>query len=221
MGTENRKGPLKDVKVLDFTIALAGVYVAWQFADMGAEVWKVERYGSGDQARTWDPFVNGLSTLYTAYNKNKQSIELDLSSQEGKQVIYDMVKEADVVLENFKSGSIDRLGLGYEELKKINRIIDKEYPEAYRETLLVLDGTTGQNALSQAKQFMEVADVTGIILTKLDGTAKGGIAVAIQSELGIPVKYIGVGEHIDDLQKFNSDEFVKALFNMDNAGEEN
>lgn len=76
MGTENRKGPLKDVKVLDFTIALAGVYVAWQFADMGAEVWKVERYGSGDQARTWDPFVNGLSTLYTAYNKNKQSIEL-------------------------------------------------------------------------------------------------------------------------------------------------
>ena len=120
MGTENRKGPLKDVKVLDFTIALAGVYVAWQFADMGAEVWKVERYGSGDQARTWDPFVNGLSTLYTAYNKNKQSIELDLSSQEGKQVIYDMVKEADVVLENFKSGSIDRLGLGYEELKKIN-----------------------------------------------------------------------------------------------------
>ena len=109
MGTENSKGPLKDVKVLDFTIALAGVYVAWQFADMGAEVWKVERYGSGDQARTWDPFVNGLSTLYTAYNKNKQSIELDLSSQEGKQVIYDMVKEADVVLENFKSGSIDRL----------------------------------------------------------------------------------------------------------------
>ena len=81
-----------------------------------------------------------------------------------------------------------------EELKKINRIIDKEYPEAYRETLVVLDGTTGQNALAQAKQFMEVADITGIILTKLDGTAKGGIAVAIQSELGIPVKYIGVGE---------------------------
>ena len=99
-----------------------------------------------------------------------------------------------------------------EELKKINRIIDKEYPEAYRETLLVLDGTTGQNALSQAKQFMEVADISGIILTKMDGTAKGGIAVAIQSELGIPVKYIGVGERIDDLQKFNSEQFVTALF---------
>ena len=101
-----------------------------------------------------------------------------------------------------------------EELKKINRIIDKEYPEAYRETLVVLDGTTGQNALAQARQFMEVADITGIILTKLDGTAKGGIAVAIQSELGIPVKYVGVGEHIDDLQKFNADDFVNALFNV-------
>ncbi len=106
-----------------------------------------------------------------------------------------------------------------EELKKINRIIDKEYPEAYRETLVVLDGTTGQNALVQAKQFMEVADITGIILTKLDGTAKGGIAVAIQSELGIPVKYIGVGEKIDDLQKFNAKEFVNALFHVEEKEE--
>ena len=102
-----------------------------------------------------------------------------------------------------------------EELRKINRIIDQEYPDAYRETLVVLDGTTGQNALAQAKQFMEVADVTGIILTKLDGTAKGGIAVAIQSELGIPVKYIGVGEKIDYLQKFNAQEFVSALFHVE------
>ena len=102
-----------------------------------------------------------------------------------------------------------------EELKKINRIIDKEYPDAYRETLLVLDGTTGQNAIEQAKQFSEVADITGIILTKLDGTAKGGIAVAIQAELGIPVKYIGVGEKIDDLNKFNPKEFVDALFNIE------
>lgn len=101
-----------------------------------------------------------------------------------------------------------------EELKKINRILDKEYPEAYRENLIVLDATTGQNALVQAKQFMEAADITGIILTKMDGTAKGGIAVAIQSELGIPVKYIGVGEHIEDLQKFDSDTFVNALFNV-------
>ena len=97
---------------------------------------------------------------------------------------------------------------------KRSRIIEKEYPEAYRETLVVLDGTTGQNALAQAKEFKEVADITGIILTKLDGTAKGGIAVAIHSELGIPVKYIGVGESIDDLQKFDSNQFENALFNV-------
>lgn len=101
-----------------------------------------------------------------------------------------------------------------EELKKIDRIIEKEYSDAVRENFIVLDGTTGQNALVQAKQFMETANVTGIILTKLDGTSKGGIAVAIQSELGIPVKYIGIGEKIDDLQKFNADEFVDALFDV-------
>ena len=99
-----------------------------------------------------------------------------------------------------------------DELRKMNRIIDREYPDAYRETLVVLDAATGQNALQQAKEFNEVADITGIVLTKMDGTAKGGIAVAIQAELGIPVKYIGVGESIDDLQKFDTDTFVNALF---------
>lgn len=99
-----------------------------------------------------------------------------------------------------------------DELSKINRVIDREYPDAVRETLIVLDGTTGQNALVQAKQFSEVADIDGIILTKLDGTAKGGIAVAIEHELSIPVKYIGVGEHIDDFQRFDPDSFVDALF---------
>lgn len=101
-----------------------------------------------------------------------------------------------------------------EELKKISRIIEKEYPEAFLETLIVLDGTTGQNALVQAKQFSEVADISGIVLTKLDGTAKGGIAISIQSEMDIPVKYIGIGEKIDDLQKFNPEEFVNALFEV-------
>ena len=98
------------------------------------------------------------------------------------------------------------------ELSKINSTISKEFPEAYRETLIVLDGTTGQNALVQAKEFSEVTDISGIVLTKLDGTAKGGIAIAIQSELKLPVKYIGVGETIDDLEKFNPEEFVNALF---------
>lgn len=99
-----------------------------------------------------------------------------------------------------------------DELKKINRIVEREYPEAYKETLIVLDGTTGQNALAQAKQFKEATDISGIILTKLDGTAKGGIAIAIQAELGIPVKYIGIGEQVDDLQPFDPDMFVNALF---------
>ena len=131
-------------------------------------------------------------------------------------VIYDAIasakaKNTDVLLCDTAGRLHNKKNL-MEELKKINRIIDKEYPEAFRETLIVLDGTTGQNALSQARQFMEAVDITGIILTKMDGTAKGGIAVAIQSELGVPVKYIGVGEKIDDLQKFNSEEFVNALF---------
>ena len=101
-----------------------------------------------------------------------------------------------------------------EELRKMNRIIDREFPDAHRENLIGLDGTTGQNALVQAREFGEVAELTGIVLTKLDGTAKGGIAVAIQSELKVPVKYIGVGETIEDLQKFDSDEFVNALFDI-------
>ena len=107
-----------------------------------------------------------------------------------------------------------------EDLKKMNRIIDREFPDAYRENFIVLDGTTGQNALVQAREFGEVADLTGIILTKLDGTAKGGIAVAIQSELSVPVKYIGVGETIDDLQKFDADAFVSALFDRKDDDED-
>lgn len=101
-----------------------------------------------------------------------------------------------------------------EELRKMNRIIDREFPDAHRENLIVLDGTTGQNAMVQAREFGQVAELTGIILTKMDGTAKGGIAVAIQSELNIPVKYIGVGESIEDLQKFDADQFVNALFDV-------
>lgn len=149
---------------------------------------------------------------------NRAGVEI-IAQSEGSDpaaVIYDAVaaaksRHADVLICDTAGRLHNKKNL-MEELKKINRIIDKEYPGAYRETLVVLDGTTGQNALVQARQFMEVADITGIILTKLDGTAKGGIAVAIQSELGIPVKYVGVGEKIDDLQKFNSSDFVNALF---------
>ena len=98
------------------------------------------------------------------------------------------------------------------ELEKINRVVSRELPDAIRETLLVLDATTGQNAVIQAKEFKNAADITGLVLTKLDGTAKGGIVISIKKELGIPVKFVGVGEKIDDLQAFDADEFVGALF---------
>ena len=144
-----------------------------------------------------------------------------VSGQEGSDpgsVVYDAIssakaKDADILIVDTAGRLHNKKNL-MNELGKNNRIIEREYPEAYRETLVVLDGTTGQNALSQAREFQAVTPVSGIILTKLDGTAKGGIAVAIHSELGIPVKYIGVGEHIDDLQKFDADAFVKALFDI-------
>ena len=137
-------------------------------------------------------------------------------------VIYDAVhaakaREADVLLCDTAGRLHNKRNL-MEELKKIYRIIEKEFPQAHRENLVVLDGTTGQNALQQARDFGEVTNLTGIILTKMDGTAKGGIAVAIQSELHVPVKYIGIGETIDDLQKFDPDEFVNALFDSKGVG---
>lgn len=146
--------------------------------------------------------------------------EADLiGGQEGADpaaIVYDAVaaakaRKADVLLVDTAGRLHNKKNL-MEELRKINRVLEREYPEAYRETLIVLDGTTGQNALAQAREFQDVTEISGVVLTKMDGTAKGGIAVAIQAELGIPVKYIGVGESIDDLQKFDSDEFVNALF---------
>ena len=99
-----------------------------------------------------------------------------------------------------------------DELNKISRVIERELPDASKEILLVLDATTGQNAVNQAKDFKEAAGITGIVLTKLDGTAKGGVVLAINNELDVPVKFVGVGEGIDDLQEFNSDDFAKAIF---------
>lgn len=139
-------------------------------------------------------------------------------------VVYDAVSAAkargvDVLLIDTAGRLHNKKNL-MEELRKMNRIIDREFPDAHRENLIVLDGTTGQNALVQAREFGEVASLTGIVLTKMDGTAKGGIAVAIQSELNVPVKYIGVGESIDDLQKFDPEEFVNALFDVDLSDKE-
>ena len=169
------------------------------------------RAAAGDQLAEW---------------ANRAGVEM-IGGQEGADpasVVYDAVaaakaRNADMLLCDTAGRLHNKKNL-MEELKKINRILEKEYHGAFRETLVVLDGTTGQNALAQARQFCEVADITGIILTKMDGTAKGGIAVAIQSELGIPVKYIGVGETIDDLQKFDPEQFVNALFAKEGEQEE-
>lgn len=152
---------------------------------------------------------------------NRAGVDL-ISGQEGGDpaaVVYDAVnaakaRKADVLICDTAGRLHNKKNL-MEELRKINRIIEREYPEAHRETLIVLDGTTGQNALAQAKQFGEVTDISGIVLTKLDGTAKGGIAIAIQSELKVPVKYIGIGEKIDDLQRFDAEQFVDALFHQE------
>ena len=161
------------------------------------------RAAAGEQLKEW---------------ANRAGVDM-IGGQEGADpasVGYDAVaaakaRRADVLLCD-TAGSLHNKKNLMEELKKINRVIDREYPEAFRENLVLLDASTGQKDLAQAKEFNEVSDITGVILTKMDGTAKGGIAVAIQAELGIPVKYIGVGETIDDLQKFDSEEFVNALF---------
>lgn len=168
------------------------------------------RAAAGEQLKEW---------------ANRAQAEL-IGGQEGSDpasVVFDAAaaakaRHADVLLCDTAGRLHNKKNL-MEELKKMNRIIDRELPEAFRETLVVLDATTGQNALAQAREFNEAADITGIILTKMDGTAKGGIAVAIQAELGIPVKYIGVGETIEDLQKFDADAFVNALFTTEKPEE--
>ena len=131
-------------------------------------------------------------------------------------VVYDAVnaakaKRADVLIVDTAGRLHNKKNL-MDELAKINRVISREAPDAARETLLVLDATTGQNAVIQAKEFKNAAEITGLVLTKLDGTAKGGIVISIKEELGIPVKYIGVGEKADDMQPFVAEEFVRALF---------
>lgn len=161
------------------------------------------RAAAGDQLKEW---------------ANRAGVDM-IGGAEGTDpgaVVYDAVaaskaRNADVLLVDTAGRLHNKKNL-MNELGKINKILESEYPDAYRETLVVLDATTGQNALVQAREFSDVAKISGIVLTKMDGTAKGGIAVAIQSELSVPVKYIGVGETIDDLQKFDSDEFVNALF---------
>lgn len=202
-------------------VLVIGVNGVGKTTSVGKLAGKLKDQGKKVILAAADTFRAAAGEQLTEWAK-RADVEI-IGGQEGSDpasVVYDAVaaskaRHADVLLCDTAGRLHNKKNL-MNELGKINRVLEREYPEAYRETLVVLDGTTGQNALAQAKEFSEVTNITGIILTKLDGTAKGGIAVAIHSELGIPVKYIGVGESIDDLQKFNADEFVNALFNVAN-----
>ena len=169
------------------------------------------RAGAVDQLEVWA-------------NRVGVDIVIKKGATDPSSVIFDAIQKAkkekyDILLCD-TAGRLQNKKNLMEELRKIDRVIEREYSDAYRENLIVLDATTGQNALSQLREFNDVTNITGIILTKMDGTAKGGIAVAIQAEFGIPVKYIGVGEKVEDLQKFDSDTFVNALFDVDNGSDE-
>ena len=167
------------------------------------------RAAAGDQLDEWAKRA-GVEIISGAQGADPSSVIFDAVSAA-------KARNVDILLCDTAGRLHNKKNL-MEELKKMNRIIDREFPDAHRENLVVLDGTTGQNALVQAREFGETADLTRIILTKMDGTAKGGIAVAIHAELDIPVKYIGVGEKLEDLRKFDVQEYVDGLLEM--KGEE-
>ncbi|MBR6897405.1 MAG: signal recognition particle-docking protein FtsY [Lachnospiraceae bacterium] len=204
---ENKKSVLLIIGVNGVGKTTSIGKLAGQFIQMGKSVTLAAadtfRAGAIEQLKTWAD-RSGAGFIAHTEGSDPAAVVFDAVSSAKS-------KNTDILICDTAGRLHNKKNL-MEELKKINRIIGTEYPDAFRETFIVLDGTTGQNALSQAREFMEVADITGIILTKMDGTAKGGIAVAIQSELGIPVKYIGVGEHIEDLQKFDAKTYVDALF---------
>lgn len=163
------------------------------------------RAAAGDQLEEWAKRA-GVDMIHSVEGTDPASVVFDAVNAA-------KARNVDVLICDTAGRLHNRKNL-MEELRKMNRIIDREFPDAHRENLIVLDGTTGQNALVQAREFGAITDLTGIVLTKLDGTAKGGIAVAIQSELKVPVKFIGVGEGIEDLQKFDANAFVNALFEV-------
>ncbi len=214
MSVDESAYDFEDKKTVVLVIGVNGVgkttsigKLAAQYKNQGKKVLMAAadtfRAAAIDQLKTWS---------------NRAGVEI-IAQNEGADpsaVVYDAVAAAkarntDILLIDTAGRLHNKKNL-MDELAKMRRIISKEYPEANVESLIVLDGTTGQNALEQARQFSSVTEINGIIITKLDGTAKGGIAIAIQSELNVPVKYIGIGEKIEDLQKFNPSNYVTALF---------
>ena len=201
----------------NYVIMVVGVNGVGKTTTVGKLAGRMKESGKKVLIASADTFRAAANEQLTGWAK-RADVDI-ISSKEGADpasVVYDALcaakaRKTDVLICDTAGRLHNKKNL-MEELKKMNRIVDKELIDAKRETWVVLDATTGQNALNQAKEFNEVASLSGIVLTKMDGTAKGGIAIAISNELNIPVKYIGVGEGIDDLQKFNPDEFIEALF---------
>ncbi|NLN49771.1 MAG: signal recognition particle-docking protein FtsY [Clostridiales bacterium] len=198
-------------------IIVIGVNGVGKTTSIGKIAYRIKRSGKKVLIAAADTFRAAAIDQLEIWS-NRINVDM-IKHQQGADpaaVIFDAInsaksKKVDVVICDTAGRLHNKKNL-MEELKKIIRIANREYPEAHKEVLLVLDATTGQNAIIQAKAFKEVTDIDGIILTKLDGTAKGGIVIAIKEELGIPVKLIGMGEQIDDLQDFKAEEFVEALF---------
>ncbi|MGN1084714.1 MAG: signal recognition particle-docking protein FtsY, partial [Lachnospiraceae bacterium] len=194
-----------------------GVNGVGKTTSIGKLAWQLKKEGKKVLMAAADTFRAAAAEQLTEWS-HRAGVDI-IAQKEGADpaaVVFDALtaakaRDTDILLCDTAGRLHNKKNL-MEELKKIDRVITREYPEAYRETLVVLDGTTGQNALAQAKEFNEAAKIDGIILTKLDGTAKGGIAVAIQAQMQIPVKYICVGEQLEDLQKFDAKAFTDALF---------
>ena len=204
----------EDAKTVMLIIGVNGV---GKTTSIGKLAYQYKQQGRSVLLAAADTFRAGaIEQLKTWADRAGVDIIAHSEGSDPSAVVHDAVKAAKARKTNLTlvdtAGRLHNKKNLMDELAKMRRVITKEYPECYVEALIVLDGSTGQNALEQARQFSNVTEINGIILTKLDGTAKGGIAVAIQSELNVPVKYIGVGEKIEDLQKFDPDEYINALF---------
>ncbi len=217
MGEDNRL----DISTKPSVIMVIGVNGAGKTTTIGKMCHQYIESGKKVVVAAADTFrAAAIDQLEVWTQRSGADIVKHAEGSDPASVVYDAIaaakaRNADILICD-TAGRLHNKKNRMEELAKMNRIIDREAPDSAKEILLVLDATTGQNAVSQARLFKEVAPITGIVLTKLDGTAKGGIVISIKNELGIPVKLIGVGEKIDDLQPFNSHDFVRALF--ENAG---
>lgn len=215
---EARKENSLSIESLPVVILVVGVNGAGKTTTIGKLSYNLKNEGKKVIIAAGDTFrAAAIEQLEEWSNRSGADFISHREGSDPAAVIFDGIqaakaRKADVLICDTAGRLHNKKNL-MNELNKIFRVVDREYPEAQKEVLLVLDATTGQNAISQAKVFKEVCDITGVVLTKLDGTAKGGVVIALQSELGLPVKLVGIGEKIDDLQEFNVDDFVEAIFN--------